>query len=349
MSDDEKYNSISDYIIFMKEDKKLSSGSIKANFNTIKKFFKVNNISLQWDQLNGFKGKSNGKLIDDRVYTKEEILKMLDHADLRMKVVILVLLSSGMRIGGLAELKVKDLEYIQEYNIYKITVYSYDKNEKYVTFCSPECADHIKKYLRYRESIGDTVKPESPLIYRKIARVGNKGKGKERVKITDMFDEHVTSHSLQEAVARLQRKSMVVSIEKHENHSEGGRVRKEMMRCHAFRKIFNSTCIENNVNHYVKEKLLGHKATLGLDVNYMRDNLFNNTQQDKLLLDEYLKVVDALTVNDENRLKNQNERLKERIARTNNEIADIRELLVTMAKDSNFPIDEFNKKFGTDF
>ena len=76
-----------------------------------------------------------------------------------------------------------------------------------------------------------------------------------------------------------------------------------MMRCHAFRKIFNTICIENKVDHYIKEKLLGHRHNLGLDVNYFRPN-------DTQMLNEYIKVIDALTVNDEKRLKRENQLLK---------------------------------------
>jgi hypothetical protein len=48
---------------------------------------------------------------------------------------------------------------------------------------------------------------------------------------------------------------------------------------------------------------MGHRARLGLDVNYFRPS-------ESQLLDEYLKVVNDLTINDENRLKMQNEELK---------------------------------------
>lgn len=58
------------------------------------------------------------------------------------------------------------------------------------------------------------------------------------------------------------------------------------------------------MNHYVKEKLLGHTAKLGLDVNYFRPT-------EVQLLNEYLKVVDDLTINNENRLSKQVQELQE--------------------------------------
>ena len=321
ISDEDKYNLISDYIIHMKEDRKVSYSSINSNFSAIKKFFASNNIQLPWDQLKNFNRKKIGKVIDDRVYTKEEIIRLLDHSDLRMRVIVLTLLSTGMRAGGLAELKYKDLEYIEKYGIYKITVYSYDIAEKYVTFCTPECAEAIQKYLKYRESIGDIIKPESPIIYRKLVKIQYGGNKREMVE-TNLFNDHITSDSLQRSVSRLQHKSKVTEIIHSNDEYARGKIRKAMMRCHAFRKIFNSICIEKNVNHYVKERLLGHKASLGLDMNYMRDNLFTNGKEpDKLLLSEYLKVIDDLTVSDENKLKRENRILKteKQILKTENE------------------------------
>ena len=168
----------------------------------------------------------------------------------------------------------------------------------------PECADIIKKYLQWREQKGDTLKPESPLLYRKLTPLTKDSKTKKMTtKVINLFDEPIDSESLQQAMTRLQRKSNVVSIQSENDPYVKSRIRKPMMRCHSFRKIFATICIKNNLNHSVKEKLMGHKAKLELDFNYFRP-----TEQH--LINEYLKVVDDLTVNDENRLQKQVQELK---------------------------------------
>jgi hypothetical protein len=124
------------------------------------------------------------------------------------------------------------------------------------------------------------------------------------VKVINLFDEPIDSASLQQAMTRLQRKSNVASIQSENDPYLKSRIRKPMMRCHSFRKIFNTICIQNNMNHSVKEKLMGHKKELELDFNYYRPS-------EEQLLKEYLnKVVDDLTVNEENRLKRENQELK---------------------------------------
>jgi len=58
------------------------------------------------------------------------------------------------------------------------------------------------------------------------------------------------------------------------------------------------------MNHHVKETLMRHKSSLGLDVHYYR-------RTDQKLLTEYLKVINALTVNEEFRLSKQVKELNE--------------------------------------
>ena len=56
----------------------------------------------------------SGRKNTDRGYTHEEIKKILEVADLRMKSVILLMASTGMRIGAVTELKLKHLKEINK-------------------------------------------------------------------------------------------------------------------------------------------------------------------------------------------------------------------------------------------
>ena len=104
-------------------------------------------------------------MVDDRAYTREEIQKMLEYSDIRMKVAILVMLSSGVRVDGLVSIRLKDLDYNEQYKLYKIRIYSDDLNESYFTFCTPECTQFIKLYLEERNrKNGEVLNPDSPLI-----------------------------------------------------------------------------------------------------------------------------------------------------------------------------------------
>ena len=60
--------------------------------------------------------------------------------------------SSGIRIGGLPDIRIRNLEKIN--NNYKITVYK-GSNSQYFTFCTPECTSYIDAYLDFRTKSGE--------------------------------------------------------------------------------------------------------------------------------------------------------------------------------------------------
>ena len=155
-----------EYIIYLREERKLGSNSINTNMAAIKKFYETNDIELKWTKIKSYvgKGKGRGGGRKDRPYTVTEISKMLEKTNQRGKVAILLMCSSGIRVGALSSLKIRNLEKIDKYNIYKITVYE-SEDEEYVTFCTPECASQIDSYLEYRQRHGERpLKEDSPLI-----------------------------------------------------------------------------------------------------------------------------------------------------------------------------------------
>ena len=143
-------------------------------------------------------------------------------------------------------------------------------------------------------------------MYRKLTPLTRDyNTNKMTTRVINLFDEPINSASLQQAMTRLQRKSNVVSIQSENDPYVKSRIRKPMMRCHSFRKIFNTICIQNNMNHSVKEKLMGHKTKLELDFNYFRP-----TEQH--LINEYLKIIPDLTIDESHRLQKQVEVLSEK-------------------------------------
>ena len=71
---------------------------------------------------------------------------MLEKADQRGRIAILLMFSAGLRVGAITSLKIRDLEKIEKYQLYKIKVYENDDGE-YTTFCTPECTREIDSYL----------------------------------------------------------------------------------------------------------------------------------------------------------------------------------------------------------
>jgi integrase len=85
-------------------------------------FYEMNDVELRWNKIKSFKDEFYN-VVEDRPYIREEIKLLVDRADLRNKAIILLMASSGLRIDAIAELRFRDLEPIDKYNFYKITVY----------------------------------------------------------------------------------------------------------------------------------------------------------------------------------------------------------------------------------
>lgn len=234
---------------------------------------------------------------NDKPYTRAELAKLLAKADARARAIILLMVSSGMRIGALEGLKCKHLEVMDGFGGYKITVYADSPKDHYTTFCTSEARKEIEAYFAERRN-----KPATWTY-----------KGKERLK--KIQPEILTDDS---PVFRLERSEVVPIttfsaaraitsvavavgirplIKKEDRHKTPA--------THSLRKIANTAFVRAGVKPVVVEMLLGHKT--GLQQNYLR-----LTDQD--LLQEYVKAVDLLTIGEEDGLKRENERLTEELA-----------------------------------
>ena len=100
-------NMLIDYITKMKSEG-LSTSYINVTLAAIKHLCVMNDIVINARKINKFVGEPT-RLQEDRPYTHEEINQLLNVCDLRMKALVLLLASTGMRIGALPTLKVKDL------------------------------------------------------------------------------------------------------------------------------------------------------------------------------------------------------------------------------------------------
>ena len=88
-----------------------------------------------------------------------------------------------------------------------------------------------------------------------------------------------------------------------ENQSRG-KTRKEIPLNHGFRKFFNTALMNADVHPSFKKLLMGHSVQL--------DEVYYDKGSDKSrakLLEEYSKAIDALTINEENRLRKKVEEL----------------------------------------
>ena len=247
---------------------------------SLKHACEINDVVLNWRKIKKFinsektGNETNGR---DRAYTDKEILKLLGFCDQRVKTIFLILASTGLRTGALPSLKLRDLKKIDD--LYKIIAYSGD-TEEYFTFCTPECAKEIDTYLDFRKRYGEKITGDSYLLTKKFdtsVRIeGFTGKPFRKNSIPTMLEDFVRNSGLR-------------TIDHNNPHK-----RKEIPILHGFRKFFTTQLVNSKLNPEIREMLLGHK--IGLASAY-----YKPTEQE--MLNEYLKAVNLLTINEENRLK----------------------------------------------
>jgi integrase len=251
---------IIDFIVSLR-DKGLGYSAITNYVKAILAFYKINDFVLNTDKVSKFIPEYR-KIKKDRSYTHQEIHRLLDFADERLRVVIYILASTGIRIGALPFLRLRNLE------DNKITVYE-GTNEEYITFCTPECSDAIDAYLDMRKRYGEKLTKDSFLIREQF----------------DIRDPPKKSKAVKpETLAR----------KLYDLSTRSGIRDKELPICHGFRKFFTTQLVNARINPEIREMLLGHK--IGLTGMY-----YKPTEED--MLSEYMKAVNNLTINDENRLK----------------------------------------------
>ena len=110
------------YVIHLKKVAKQSAGkakrgeisvnSIKIYMAGVQSFLESNEIILNWKKIAKFYPEEVSN--NFRAYTKEEIAKLLSVADLRDRCLILLMASTGIRVGAIKTLKIKHLKKLQE-------------------------------------------------------------------------------------------------------------------------------------------------------------------------------------------------------------------------------------------
>lgn len=103
---------------------------------------------------------------NDRAPTLEEIRKITDYPDRRIKPIVYLMASSGIRLGALDFLKWGDVEPILKNNICiaaKIRVYAEEEDE-YYSFITKETYDMLCEWMNYRKESGETVNDNSWLM-----------------------------------------------------------------------------------------------------------------------------------------------------------------------------------------
>jgi len=283
---------ITDFITSMKKEGK----SFRAIYNYVSaicKYYRMKRVSLDTKHIREYLPEFK-KSKKDRPYEYEEIRRLLDIADERMRTVILLLASTGMRIGAVPGLRLRNIEKVEidaATSIYKIMVYEGFK-EEYITFATPECTVAIDSYLKMRERYGEKLNTNSFVI-------------REQFDIRDPFAiskcKEVKANTLTGKLIDLAVRAGIRQKEVLEGKPHGT-IRNDVPIAHGFRKFFTTQLVKSDVKSELRWLLEGHNLKAN-DPAYIRT-------QEEDLLEQYQKGIDNLTIDPANRLQRTVETLK---------------------------------------
>ena len=276
-----------DHIIRLRDVEKLSYWSIQVYCSGILHFFKMNDMPLNVDKIKRFLPQDESDhYATDRPYSVKEIECILEKCDVRSRVIILLMASTGMRIGALPGLRVGDIKRMDEFGVYMIWAYNRSKADRYYTFCNPECANAIDTYLDYRRSFHEEIKDKSPLIREEFNIDDDL-----RVKYPRFLSQRMFCFIVEDVLRRA-----------GVNQITEGNKRREVMRSHGFRKFFITQCDKAHMPFTVREFISGHRLP-NQDASYIL-----RTEEETLA--EYVKAIPLLTIDPTQRLKQENQELK---------------------------------------
>lgn len=261
---------LEDYAMHLK--KKVSPNSVPIYFAPIELFFVMNDKMLNYKKIRKlFPGKAQKG--NSRGYTREEIQKILYNTkSLRNRAIVLLMASSGLRLGAIPDIKIKHMSKVDE-SSYAIKIYEGDLEEDFV-FTTPEATKALDDYLEKRKKDGEFIDQESPLI-RTSYQLGI---------------QKATSCNLDTLAHIMARVIKCVNRVKKGN-------RYDVPKDHGFRKYY-ATTIKNisGITVTMSEKLINHIGVVQTDGSY-----FKPTKEK--MYESYKLTIPELTINDSERDK----------------------------------------------
>jgi hypothetical protein len=275
-------NSVLKFVQFQKDrvDKKEISGATVRNYvKSIKLFCEMADMAIPWKKIT--RGLPKGKkYADDRIPTLEEIRKIVEYPDRRIKSIVYTMSSSGIRIGAWDYLQwghIRPVETNGEIVAAKMIVYA-GEDEEYFTFISPEAWRALKEWINYRETSGEIIKDDSwvmrDLWDTRVAQgrgLVTKPKKLSSLGVKRLMERAIWAQGLRKKL-------------------EPGKKRHPYQANHSLRKWFKTRCEISGMKPINIEKLMNHSVGIS-------DSYYRATENE--MLEDYLKATDFLTINDD--------------------------------------------------
>jgi hypothetical protein len=271
---------IINFIISSKE-KGMKRGAISNYVTPVLSFCKINDIMVNTAKVNRYMP-AQVKSKKTFGYKHEQIQSLLDIADERMRLVIL-LASHGLRIGAIPGLNVGSCEEYKD--LYKITVYE-NEPEEYIVFSTSELKKEILSYLSMRRRYGEVITNASPLVREQFDR---------RDQFAIAHPKRIKEPALARKLTELAEAAGIRTKVQLKEGQQAASIRSEIPRTNGFRRFYCGILADSGLLAERRWLLEGHNLK-GNDSAYLKittEDLYNQFMlaHDNLLIDQSHKLL----------------------------------------------------------
>ena len=263
---------IEQYVVFGKN-KGLRRSTINNQVCSLSLFYEMNDVDINTKRAKKMYPPENKKQ-GYKPYSTEQMQEMLNCLNTKFslpwKSSVLIMASSGCRVGFAQYLKVKHIGEFEKNGCKSVLIYGGDM-EEYYSFINPETVNVIDQWLEYRKSNGELIDENSWII----------PQPKDHTKPIYERGIHGCVYDL------------IKDIDRGEKVGTGSGTRYDISLFHSIRKRWNTIAKNTDgVNYNKVEKMYGHSTSHALDNTYYKPEF-------EELFKEYEKFSDKLAVSKE--------------------------------------------------
>ena len=241
------YNILKEFVLFL-DRSNYGSKSIQLRLAATKGYLRHLGIKIYSEDLKQMVRVPKIVRQREKPLTKEIIQRVLRNVSPKLQTVILVLTSSGMRIGELVQLRLSDIDFTTKPTTIRIRAETTKTRESRETFLTTEATDSLKDYLRRH------FKWEEELANSHLKNVFLFGRTSMASRKFDPEKINTDSYSARNLLMKILANALKKIPELDENNENGRRV----VHFHALRKFFRTT-VGNICGRDFAEALIGHR------------------------------------------------------------------------------------------
>jgi integrase len=291
--------------------KEMAIGTVRNYVKSIKLFCDMADLPIPWAKITRGLPKAK-RFANDRAPTLNEIHKIVEYPDRRIKPVIFMMASTGIRVGAWDYLRYGHIAPIEREGklvAAKVLVYA-GTPDSYITFMTIEAYREVEAWMNFRNQCGEKISSDSWVM-------------------RDLWDTEaaIRKNMHTTGVVAMPKKLSSIGIKRLIERAlwaqglrkdlEEGKKRHDFATCHSLRKYFKTRCELAGVKPINVESLMGHST--GISDAYYRP-------RESELLDDYLKAMESLAIDDARKLKIEVESLRADISELERKNKRIEEL-----------------------